>query len=169
MVLQERVLLRPVGDDDLVPLVVQDVAEVVGPRAGDPVRVGGGGAIARAAAEAVDDRDAEQAGDLDAVDERLGVFGGDGLVRVKGVAVAGNRGDGQAAIFDLLEERVAGFLAGEEGLDVEVGRSGVGTGAKFDGLDAFCLYDVESFVERLIAEQCRKNADLHASASATVR
>ena len=85
--LQVLMLLLPIGDNDFLPLPVEDVSILIRPGASDPVGVDRAGVVARTSAEAVDDRYTQSRGDLDGVNKRVVVGFSGGPYRVNRVAV----------------------------------------------------------------------------------
>ena len=97
-------VLAPVGSDDFVPLPVEDLEVVGRPRAGDPVGRGRVRGVAGASGEIDDDGDAELFGEQDRFATDFAVFLGARRVGMQRVAVAAERADADAVVFqDLLK------------------------------------------------------------------
>jgi len=152
VLLQKGVLLGPVRNHNFLPLVLEDVAELVGPGASDPVRVDRRRAVARASREAVDARHTQQASEFDAVHKRLVVILRDRLHRVQGVAVARDRGDHEPAAFYVVNQLLPRGVALQQLLNVKVRSPRIRSGSKLNGLNAFGRDDIERLLASLVSE-----------------
>lgn len=86
---------------------------------------------------------------------------GDLAVGVERVAVDGDCGEGDVAASEFGEEFFAGFWIFDEVIHVEVGVTGIGSGTKFDGLDAEVLDDIEDFGKGFVAKEGGEQSDFH--------
>jgi len=153
---------RPVGDDLALPLPVEDLREVVGPRARHPVGVLGVIRVPRAPREVDHDLDAQLLGEADRVLGRLLVGGRHLLAGVERVAVAGERREAEPGVGELLLQRLPLGLGGEELLHVEVGRARVVARAELHHGDAAHVLDVvDRLVEGLVPEQGKEDSQFH--------
>ena len=154
-------LCGPVRHQHGVPLVLEDVEEVAGPRAGDPV---GGLVLLRstgAAAEGDHHLGAELRCELHRGDVVVVVLLGEALLRVHRVAVHGERGADEAAVLQDALDAVLLLLAGQHLLRVEVGLAGPGTHGKLDGAKADVGDVVADLLEGAAGEECGHDAKLH--------
>ena len=144
----ERDKVFPIGNEHLVPLPLEDLAEVIRPRADDPVGVFCALVVAGAAGEGVYLMQAELLGEQNGVSDGLVILRSKLLVGVDGVAVA-RKGAYLHAVFgnerlELLEL----MLIGEQGLGVGMGVTGVAAAAYLDHLDAEGFEIFKGFLKR---------------------
>ena len=155
--LGERDEVLPVVDEHL-PLVLEDLAEVIRPRAGDPVRILRGLAVAGAAGEAVDLVQAVFFRHEDRVAHVLVVRRGELLVRVNRVAVAGERADLHVILLDDIAEFLELCLVVQQDLRVAVVLAREAAAADFDHLDAHGLEVLQGLFKRHVADDVGKYA-----------
>jgi hypothetical protein len=98
VVIGELHRLLPVGDQNLVPLVVQNLAIIRGPGAGDPVGILGAGAVPGAAGEGDDGIQSQQLRRQNRLLKDLVVMLRNLLLGVHRVSMAGQGGDLQAVL-----------------------------------------------------------------------
>ena len=143
--------LTPVGQDHVVPLIVKDREEVLGPGAGHPVRVLGAGMVTGAAREGHQRINTKLLGKQD----RVAVVGIKLLcdlgVRVHGVAVCGERGDRHTVVGHRLFEFGKRRLVGQQCLGVAVRLAGIAARTDLQRLNA----KRGKLIKRLLKGQAR--------------
>ena len=143
--------LLPVRDQYLVPLPVQDLGGDRRPAGDDPVRRVILCRAARAAGHHNDLLDAEQTSQLEGLFDNflmLLAF----LVRCKLVARAVEHLEHQTALCDRVHVILAGFLAGQHGIQINMRCLGPVAAGDLDGLVAECGNRVQHFFKRHVAE-----------------
>ena len=145
--------LLPVGNQNLVPLPVENLRVVVRPRACDPVGVLRIGAVAGAAGEADYRVDAELLAHEDRVDEVVVVLFRDFLVRVDRIAVAAEGADLQAVPVHRLLELAERLLVVKKDLGLAVGVARVAAASDLDALGAGIRKIFHRFGGGKVAEQ----------------
>ena len=129
-------LFLPVGDQHFVPLVLQRLAEVIGPGAGDPVGALVAGGAAGAAGEGVDHGNTQLLGQQDGVGEVLLVAGRDGGIGMDHVAVGAQGADLQAVLVDGIQKLLALGIVSQKSLRVAVCLAGEAAAADLHHLHA---------------------------------
>ena len=152
----------PVGDQHLIPLVVQNSQIVVRPGAGHPVGIFGFRAVPGAAGEAGDGVDAELFRQQHRLAHIAVIALRQGLVRVDGVSVAGQGADGEAGVLQRLLQLCQLLLIGQQLGGVEVGLAGVAAAAGLQGLDAEALENLQRLGQGLVLQNVCDDSDLHA-------
>lgn len=143
--------LCPIGNENLVPLPLEYLGEVIRPGADDPVGIFRIFRVAGAAGEGVYLMNAELFGEKNRVLYRPVEVGCYGLVRVDGVAVAAERAYFKAAVGDGGLKGAQSRGIGEQGVGVGVGVAGIAAAAYLDHLKTFGFEITECLFERKIA------------------
>src|SRR5262249_45461864 len=127
---------RPEGDQDVIPLVFQDVREFGRPGTGDPVGRFVAGGTAGTAAEGADRADAELGGQANGGVMGALVPAGQVGVGVDGVAVTGQGADFQPVAGDIVPELLPGGAVGQQRFSVQQWTAGVDAAGELDGPQA---------------------------------
>ena len=143
--------LFPVGDKHLVPLPVQNLGGDRRPARYDPVRRVVLRRAARATGHHNDLLDAEQTSQLEGLFYDLLMLLAF-LIRCKLVARAVEHFEHQTALCNRVHVVLAGFLAGQHGIEVDVRCLGPVTASNLDGLVAESGNRVQHFFKRHVAE-----------------
>ena len=143
--------LFPVRDENFFPLPVEDFRSDRRPAGNDPVRGVVLCGTARAAAHHNDLLDAEQTGQLEGFFYDLLMLLAF-LIRCKLVARAVEHFEHQTALCNRVHVVLAGFLAGQHGIEVDVRCLGPVTASNLDGLVAESGNRVQHFFKRHVAE-----------------
>ena len=149
--------ILPVIDKNL-PLILEDLTEIVRPCAYNPVRILRGLAIARATGEAVDLMQAVFFSHQNCVAHVLIISRSQLLIRVDRVAVAGECADFHIILLDGIAELLILCFIVEQNFRIAVIFARIAAAADFDHLDAHGLEILQCVLKRHVAYNIGKYA-----------
>ena len=152
---------RPIGEQHIVPLIVQNIAEFIRPRAGDPVRVFRCRAVARTAGEGVDLMDTELFRKQNRLTHFIVELLCNVLVRMHGVAVAADGADFNVVFFDKILEFLQFGFAVQQHLGIRVLFAGIAARTDLHHFDAERGEVFQGFFQRPAADHVCQYAEFH--------
>ena len=154
-------LLRPVRNEDVVPLVGEDVREVRWPGAGDPVRRAIRLGAAGAAAEGDDDIGPELRRQLDRPLEGGVIRLGESRHGVHRIAVHGESRDLEAVVLDHRLDPILLLLGTENPGGIEERGTGIGSDGDLDRIEPALSAVGQGLFEAASGEQGRHHSEFH--------
>ena len=152
----ESGLFLPVGDQNIVPLVLQGSGEILGPGAGDPVGGLVAGGAAGAAGERVDHGNAQLLSQKNCIDKILFIRSSNSGVGMDHVAVSAQGADLQTMLMNGIQELLALLLVSQQFLSIAMGVARAAAAANLNSLNALGSEIAASLIQGHTAQRHSK-------------
>ena len=151
----------PIGQHNLVPLVIERLAKIEWPGAGDPIGRTVVWSTTRATREGNDAVDAQFFGHQDSIGDIGAMRRTDLGVGMQRVGVGAQRADRQAPLIDSIFQSRSGVVILQQFCRFAIAVTHIATTGDLDGLHTHRLNIVQHLIKRDIAKHSNENADFH--------